>query len=449
MKIALVEPYIRDESLGSFAEKNEPVHLVGMYNQLADHGFDVHIIDAFSNKLSAQDLTASLQDNEVTHAGFSTYDYAPCISYLQNVFNAIRGEIAIIVGGSGPTHTSQRMADILEPDWIVQGMGEKCMLELCKSNFSPQNVNASRLEKSWVVSAENISLDEIPHQRPYSLESYGFEASLRVQKGCSGNCVFCLGGSQKEYDYISRDKADQLIRYVVQEKDAQILSPCGPDFNSNPKKANDVIASILENAPKIKAFRPGVRLDTLYLSMQQDPSLWKELGEQTSIRLESSIETFSPDRMRRLGKNIHQQFLHDIFDHMEDILETCPSLIVLGRIALDPTIQLEEFILDCHQFISLLSLFPDRITIGGSIMNKFVPLWGTPSMDPSLKDNPWAEPDIFIDDRVQRLKSDLLDLPKFKRWCKLAENVNDFQERNEVICEILRVAGRYAKRLEN
>jgi hypothetical protein len=80
------------------------------------------------------------------------------------------------------------------------------------------------------------------------------------------------------------------------------------------------------------------------------------------------------------------------------------------------------------------------------IMNTFIPLEGTPSMNPELQNNPWIFPGVK-DTRVERLKEKLLELPKFKMWCRLAERVNNLKERNIVMAEILKVAAERAELL--
>lgn len=448
MKIMLIEPYVSEESLKSYAEKTEPVHLLGMYNLISEYGVEVEIIDAYSRQMPAHELVDKIIEDGTTHAGFTAYDYAPCLSYLGHIVDKLRGRVTTILGGTGPTHTPERMARTIKPDWIVRGDGEHALLELVRSNFDPQALDVGRFDGAWVVDAISIDLDEIPFARPYSLEFYGYEASPRVQKGCVGKCVFCLGAYQNRLSYLSRDRAIELFRYLVNDEKAEIISPSGPDFTAVPRKANDLIRAMLQAALPIRAFRPGIRLDMLSASVSLDREIWRELGASTRVSFESSIESFSYPRLKRLGKNVTEEFMAGVFQRIEEIIETCHCTIVLGRIALDPTITIDEFILDSNSYIRLLEAFPEQVTVGGMLMNQFVPLWGTPSMAGGERNNPWATPDHLLDPAMAELKRSLLDHPKFKRWCRLAEQVTDLRERNTVFREILRVAAERAEELK-
>ncbi len=448
MKVTLIEPYVSEASLKSYAEKTEPVHLLGMYNLISEYGVEVEIIDAYSRQMPAHELADRVIEDGTTHVGFTAYDYAPCLSYVGDIVDELRGRMTTFLGGTGPTHTPKRMVQTIKPDWIVRGDGEHALLELVRANFDPQALDVGRLDGTWVVDATPIDLDEIPFARPYSLEFYGYEASPRVQKGCVGKCVFCLGAYQNRFSYLSQDRAMELFRYLVNERKAEIISPSGPDFTAVPRKANDLIRAMLQAALPIRAFRPGVRLDTLSAAISLDREIWQELGASTRVSFESSIESFSYPRLKRLGKNVTEEFMAGVFQHIAEIIETCHCTIVLGRIALDPTISIDEFILDCNAYIRLLEVFAEQVTIGGMLMNQFVPLWGTPSMADGESGNPWATPDHLLDPAMAELKRSLLDHPKFRRWCYLAEQVTDFRERNTVFREILRVAAERAEALK-
>jgi len=454
MKIALIEPFVSKEeiALKAYADRSEPTHLLGMYNLLALKGAEVEIIDAYSNRISEWELTEKLVSEGFTHAGFTAYDYSPCLSYIEKVGQNLSRKVTLILGGCGATYTPTRMARIVRPDLIIRGDGEKALLELLLCDFNPQALpkgfTVRKVDGSVVVDSPPILLDDVLFDRPYSLDFYNYEASPRLQRGCPGKCVFCVGAYQNTIEYRSPKRALELLKYLVCENKAAVISPIGPDFTASPRKANEIVREMLAASFSVKEFRPGVRLDTLYTCIEREPELWRDLAARTRLHFESSIESFSYPRLKRLGKNVSKKFLQDIFHHMEGIIDVCDCTIVLGRIALDSLITIDEFILDSNSFINLLEAFPDRVTIGGELMNRFKPLWGTPSMAAGERDNPWFEENFFDDLAITELKRTLLDNPKFRKWCRLAEQIADFKDRNLVFREILRVAGEYAARLK-
>jgi hypothetical protein len=228
----------------------------------------------------------------------------------------------------------------------------------------------------------------------------------------------------------------------------KVLSPNGPDFTAIPNRANYIVRVLLAGDYRFTAFRPGIRLDTLTTALEMDPQLWKTLAGRYRISLESSIESFCGSRLANLGKNISRKFLGHILTHIKKIVDTCDCTVVLGRIAIDPTITIDEFIADCEGFKKLLRTFGSRVTIGGMLMNKFVPLFGTPADDDEGLRSLWFS-DAVKDPAMLRLHDTLLSNQQFKKWCYLAEEISDFSERNMVFEEILRVSSEQAQKVKS
>jgi len=450
MKIALVEPYVSIDSLKSYAEKTEPSHLLGMYNLLKQRGCETELVDAYSSRLSAEELAKYLEKLSFTHAGFTVYDYHPCLSYVKQVLELLPENITTIIGGPGAIYCTERMTEILEPDWLVKGPGETAMLELFQSGFSPEGMSseASRIGNTTVITSAPMNLDDIPFQRPYNLDAYALQASPRIQAGCIGQCVFCSGAYQKKFDYVSGENAERLFDHLVHEKRADIIAPNGPDFTAVPRKANAIVRALLKGRYEISGFYPGIRLDTFSKALDLDPEIWKTFSKHYKVNLESSIESFSPARLERLGKKMTRDFLDNILSHLAKIFEICDCKIVLGRIAVDPTVTIEELIVDCDGFRELLQRFPCQVTVGGMLMNRFIVLSGTPATEETGGDNPWLKED-YLDPSMLELQEDLLSNERFTGWCRLAEEVSDFSERNFVFDEILRVLGERAKKIQS
>lgn len=449
MKIALIEPYVTVDSLKSYAEKTEPSHFLGMYNLLKKAECDVVINDAYSKRLYVDALIEWLVQGSFTHAGFTVYDYSPCLSYISELFALMPPSIYTIVGGPGATYCTERMIEMLKPDLLVKGQGESAMVELFESGFDSYTAayEMTKYGKTTVVSYAPMVLNEIPYERPYSLDIYNHIASPRIQSGCVGKCVFCSGAYQKKFDYISGKKAEEMFEYLIREKHAEIIAPNGSDFTAVPAKANEIVGAIIKGNLSFREFRPGVRLDTLSRAIQLNPSIWMQFSSRYTVKMESSIESFSEARLLRLGKNLPTDFMEGLYSSLKKIFANCRCSIVLGRIAIDPTITIDEFILDCEGFRKLLNEFSRDITVGGMLINKFVPLQGTPATEENGPDNPWIRTQM-ADPSMLKLEEALLENNKFKYWCRLAENLNDFSERNMVFDEILRVAAEYAKEIK-
>jgi len=371
--------------------------------------------------------------------------------YLRKVVGALSKKITVILGGHGPTYTPHRIHRSIKPDWMIRGEGEKAFLELVLQRFDPKAISKSYVTRningSYIVDSTPMPLDDVPFARPYSLAFYNYEASPLLQKGCAGKCVFCSGAYKKTIEYKSPKKALELLEYLVYEKKAAVIMPAGPDFTASAKEANEIVRAMVAASLPLREFRPEVCLHTLHFCVSRDPNAWRKLGSVTCLRFESSIDSFLHQRLERLGKNVPKEFLTDIFHHIIKIIEICDCTIMLSRIALDPFITIDEFIAENSLYMRLLEKFPNRVTIGGNLMNKFRPVWGTPSMAAGKRNNPWAQPDVLLDPIMAELKQTFLERPEFKKWCRMAEELTDYNERNLVFREILRVTGEYAESL--
>ena len=453
MKIALIEPYISkdDASLRRYAFKNEPAHLVGMYNLARMAGSDADIIDAYSNKIPESDLVKKILDGGFTHIGFTVYDVDTCLMYIQRVINNLPDNIRVIIGGPGATYSTERMCNFFNPNWIIKGDGERALYELVtkelKSELLSESSKRDRRDKCEILEFHPMSLDEIPFVRPYSLSFYEYEASMVFQRGCIGKCIFCSGAYQDKISYMSSKKAVELMEYLVSTKKASSISTLGPDFTASANEANGIIKN-LGNISFPKNFRFIVRLDTFYECLKDNPYIWTHLCNKTDVLFETSIESFSIERLKKLGKNVERDFVENMIGIIDYILETCNCKIILSRIALDPTINMDQFIYDNKKYMEILKAHPMDVTIGQhTIVNKFMPVRGSPSMALAGNDNPWSKYNLFQDAAVSVLNEQLLEDSSFKSWCSKIEKIDDFGERNFMFVEILQMLNNAAKNL--
>lgn len=451
MKIALIEPYIAKESssLKKYAYKNEPAHLVGMYNLARRAGSEAEIIDAYSSRIPEENLTKKIFDGDFTHIGFTVYDIEHCLLYVQRVINNLPDDISLIIGGPGATYSTERVRHVLKPKWIIKGNGEEALYELVKKELKSGTSSETRKNNASeckILESSQLPLDEIPFTRPYDLGFYDYEASPVFQRGCVGKCIFCAGAYQDRISYMSPRKAAELLEYLISEKKASTISTLGPDFTASIDGANGIIKEFEKISSPIENFRFVVRLDTLYKCLKDNPLIWKHLCDNTNVLFETSIESFSYERLKNLGKNVDKDFVENMVKIITYILGTCDCRIILSRIALDPLIRIDEYIYDNEKYIELLKAHQHELTIGQhTIVNKFTPVRGTLSMSQAGKDNPWSKHNVFLDAKISRLNKQLLEDPNFKVWCSTAEKNDDFGERNSIFVEILQSINRVAK----
>ena len=445
MKIALIEPYYAMSNTGKYQHESEPAHLVGMYNLLTQSGLEAEIVDAYSQRIAEHELAHFILECGFTHAAFTCYSYDKSLEYLARVASLLRGKVTVILGGTGPTYATGWVQKAIKPDFMIVGAGERTLQELALCDFDldglPEHVSLSASNGCPVLSAPAMALSDIPFARPYSFDGYSHVASPRIQRGCAGACIFCSGAYMNDIEYVSPAAAQEVIHYLVSDRNAFHIYPVGPDFTAIPRQANIIIKAILDAATPIQRFHLSVRLDTLYAAVTEAPDAWKDLGRKTAVSFESSIESFSSPRLDRLGKNVTPTFISDVFSWLEKIIDITGCTMAISRIALDPLVTMDDFLLDNRSFIRLLELFPENVTIAGQAINRYIGLWGTPAVNQGGPgDNPWADSNVFLDSAVGFLDRTLLQNEQFRMWSKLAEQSADFRKRNALMGEILRTA---------
>lgn len=231
-------------------EKRPPLGVGSLMSLLRDEGHNVFFID---NYLSPSNFIEEgyLQKNDIDIVGI----HANTICYRDTLrmFSAIE-ELRqkglwngkIVVGGP---HTSVANDTIPEfVDYIVQGEGEKAILQIVNSGVKERVLKQERIH----------DLDSLPFQPWDILNSLPYDYScpwlevnpvftMNTSRGCPFNCTFCSVGSiwGKQYTCFSAERIIAEIEYLIREYGAQGIYFREDNFTLNEKRTEDFCETMI------------------------------------------------------------------------------------------------------------------------------------------------------------------------------------------------------------
>jgi len=237
-------------------EKRPPLGLGFLISLLRSKGHKIFFIDNYLNP-SNFIKKGYLQKNSIDFVGI----YANTICYRDTLrmFNEIESlrkqkkwHGKIIVGGP---HTSVALDSIPDfVDYVVQGEGEKAIIEIVKGK-----------EKRRVIRKERIEdLDVLPFQPwdifsklPYDYTSPRLDEkpvfTMNTSRGCPFNCAFCSVGSiwGKGYTYFSAERIIDEIIYLKSRFNAKAIYFREDNFTMNRQRTRNFCEEMLKRKVNI------------------------------------------------------------------------------------------------------------------------------------------------------------------------------------------------------
>ena len=232
-------------------EKRPPLGLGVLMAVVGNEGHKVFFID---NYLEPSNFIEEnyLQDNNIDFVAI--YANTICFRDTLRMFNAIENlrkkglwNGKIIAGGP---HTSVALNTIPDfVDYIVQGEGERAVLEIINGETSERVIRRERIK----------DLDSLPFQ-PWDIFSklpYDYTCpwmdiqpvfTMNTSRGCPFNCAFCSVGSiwGRKYTYQSADRIISEIKYLVENHGAKGIYFREDNFTLNLKRTREFCEKLIK-----------------------------------------------------------------------------------------------------------------------------------------------------------------------------------------------------------
>jgi len=311
----------------STTEKRPPIGLGFLISVLRNAGHKVFFIDNYlrpSNFLE----TGYLQKNKIDHVGI----YANTICYRDTLRMLYKLEYLrrigkwkgkIIVGGPHTTVALDTIPDFV--DYVVQGEGEKAILDIVDGKVTKRVVKYPRIK----------NLDELPMPAwdffinlPYNWSVEWFQKkpvfTMNTSRGCPFRCKFCSVGSiwGKEYAYFSADRIVSEIEYLIEHHGAKGIYFREDNFTLNKKRLKTFCNLLLKKGINI-AWACETRVDTL------DKETVELMSRAGACGFYLGVESGSQRILDFLNKDITVDQTRDAFKLCQEFgIKTAASLVV-------------------------------------------------------------------------------------------------------------------------
>lgn len=251
MNILFTTSATPDKSPFSTDEKRPPLGLGSLISVVRNEGHRVFFIDNYlkpSNFIEEGYLQKNNIDYVAIHANTICYkDTLRMFNEIENLRKKGLWNGKIIVGGP---HTSVALKTIPEfLDYIVQGEGEKAILEIINGKASERVIRKERIK----------DLDSIPFS-PWDIFnklSYDYFCewmdikpvfTMNTSRGCPFNCSFCSVGSiwGKKYTYFSADRIISEIEYLIKNFGAKGIYFREDNFTLNLQRTEEFCKKLIK-----------------------------------------------------------------------------------------------------------------------------------------------------------------------------------------------------------
>ncbi len=240
----------------STSEKRPPLGIGFLISALRRAGHDVDFID---NYLQPSDFLEAgyLQQHHIDFVG--VYANTICFRDTRRMFHAMerlrqtgQWQGKIIVGGPHTSVAPQTIPGFV--DYVVQGEGERAIVDIVAGKVSERMVRYPRIE----------NLDELPMpawdcfvNKPYKWEVDFFSEkpvfTMNTSRGCPFGCTFCSVGSiwGKRYTCFSAERIVSDIEHVVSHYGAKGIYFREDNFTLDPKRLRRFCELMIEKGIRV------------------------------------------------------------------------------------------------------------------------------------------------------------------------------------------------------
>ena len=282
MKLLLANPPDPLENIGSgaqFISTLEPLGLLYIAAVCRDGGHEVHVIDAFAEKIDEHELLKRIQASQPDVAGFTSFTSNG--AFLYNFGKRLKQEMPEMIVLFGNIHTWVYAEQYLRNkccDGIVNGEGEYIVLDI---------LNALQNDKDWhhvkslsyldndelittsgptavmdlsslpfpardLVPRELYSISDVSNFTLHRSEKGKTQKHLFSSRGCPNQCTFCTVHHHRKQRCNSVERVVDEIEYLIDEYNADYVFFMDSLFVAKKRRVIEICREIRRKKIKIK-----------------------------------------------------------------------------------------------------------------------------------------------------------------------------------------------------
>ena len=240
----------------STGEKRPPIGIGFLISVLRNAGHEVFFID---NYLQPNDFleTNFFEENEIDYVGIYANticfrDTLRMIYKLEHLRQTHQWNGKIIVGGPHTTVAWQTIPDFV--DYIVQGEGERAILDIIDGKVTQRVVSYPRIENLDVLPmpAWDYFID-LPYDWSIKFFQNKPVFTMNTSRGCPFKCTFCSVGSVwgRRYTYFSAERIVSDIEHLIERYGAKGIYFREDNFTLNRERLRKFCNLVIEKGIKI------------------------------------------------------------------------------------------------------------------------------------------------------------------------------------------------------
>jgi len=391
MKVLLINPNLRPfESLFEHFMMIEftPLSLIPIASFIREKGYNVKILDAFSECLSLRDIRKVIAEYDPQVIGISSpvhYELGGDIAAAAKEYNP--GIITVLGGIAPSTMPVEVMENLKTVDYIIRGEGEVPFFRLLR--FLQGEGGIERI-KGLVYrrSANEIAVNdgkeclEILDPIPFfddtffitrRKRSYYFKKryiSLELSRGCPFSCKFCIVkdhfGSHMRY-HDPYEVAHGMQR-CIEKFGTKVFYFIDSTFTANREVFNEFMREIVKKKiHKAAAIKLMTRVDCV------DDDTLHTLKEANCFSIAYGVESHSPEVLDRYDKGLSIERIAETFRRTRKIGIKTTALLIFNQYASPDRAAIEKGIRDLTSFLKRIR--PDNLFLSPLIVYPHSPLY--------------------------------------------------------------------------
>lgn len=321
-----------------YAEKMTmpPLGIVSISGYLKLHGYNVKILDLFTENIKKKKFIEILHGFKPDMIGISAYtENFNAIIKLTVLIKSVQEDCIVVLGGAHVTFLPDEALACDSVEYVSRGEGEMTFVELLeclnyKTLKMEEIAGLSYKENGKIYHNRNRSYIEKIDCLPWSelddeeIKKYNIKQLIITSRGCPGQCIYCASAALSGTRYRNRSAENVFseIHYKYHKKGERYFAFLDDTFTANKKRLYK-FCDYLQKAKMDIVWRCDSRTDILSEEMID------KLVTTGCKSIHIGIESGSQEVIKQINKHIDLNKSEKLLEYMykKGVLVMCSFII--------------------------------------------------------------------------------------------------------------------------